>query len=120
MKTIVLSANATPDMNLAKINIDNAGFDPHCGPSFWVTFYNPANNIIDRVTHSMTFDQWQDWTSESSEIADYKYIDIITTLNIDYNFDNIEKIFMDIKNFQLSDINDIYDLVNYKYTKFNI
>lgn len=74
MKTIVLSASATPNMNLAKINIDNAGFDPHCGPSFWVTFYNPANNIIDRVTHSMTFDQWQDWTSESSEIADYKYI----------------------------------------------
>jgi hypothetical protein len=61
-------------MNLAKINIDNAGFDPHCGPSFWVTFYNPTNNIIDRITHSMTFDQWQDWTSESTEIADYKYI----------------------------------------------
>jgi len=38
MKTIVLSANPTPNMNLAKINIDNAGFDPHCGPSFWVTF----------------------------------------------------------------------------------
>jgi hypothetical protein len=74
MKTIVLSANPTPNMNLAKINIDNAGFDPHCGPSFWVTFYNPTNNIIDRITHSMTFDQWQDWTSESSEIADYKYI----------------------------------------------
>jgi hypothetical protein len=74
MKTIVLSANPTPNMNLAKINIDNAGFDPHCGPSFWVTFYNPTGNIIDRVTHSMTFDQWQDWTSESSEIADYKYI----------------------------------------------
>lgn len=74
MKTIVLSANPTPNMNLAKINIDNAGFDPHCGPSFWVTFYNPAGNIIDRITHSMTFDQWQDWTSESSEIADYKYI----------------------------------------------
>lgn len=74
MKTIVLSANPTPNMNLAKINIDNAGFDPHCGPSFWVTFYNPNNNIIDRITHSMTFDQWQDWTSESTEIADYKYI----------------------------------------------
>jgi hypothetical protein len=74
MKTIVLSANPTPNMNLAKINIDNAGFDPHCGPSFWVTFYNPTGNIIDRITHSMTFDQWQDWTSESSEIADYKYI----------------------------------------------
>ena len=74
MKTIVLSANPTPNMNLAKINIDNAGFDPHCGPSFWVTFYNPTNNIIDRITHSMTFDQWQDWTSESTEIADYKYI----------------------------------------------
>ena len=74
MKTIVLSANPTPNMNLAKINIDSAGFDPHCGPSFWVTFYNPTGNIIDRVTHSMTFDQWQDWTSESSEIADYKYI----------------------------------------------
>jgi hypothetical protein len=74
MKTIVLSANPTPNMNLAKINIDNASFDPHCGPSFWVTFYNPTGNIIDRVTHSMTFDQWQDWTSESSEIADYKYI----------------------------------------------
>lgn len=74
MKTIVLSANPTPNMNLAKINIDNAGFDPHCGPSFWVTFYNPTGNIIDRITHSMSFDQWQDWTSESSEIADYKYI----------------------------------------------
>lgn len=74
MKTIVLTANPTPNMNLAKINIDNAGFDPHCGPSFWVTFYNPSGNIIDRITHSMTFDQWQDWTSESSEIADYKYI----------------------------------------------
>ena len=74
MKTIVLSANPTPNMNLAKINIDNAGFDPHCGPSFWVTFYNPTGNIIDRITHNMTFDQWQDWTSESSEIADYKYI----------------------------------------------
>lgn len=74
MKTIVLSANPTPNMNLAKINIDNAGFDPHCGPSFWVTFYNPSGNIIDRITRSMTFDQWQDWTSESSEIADYKYI----------------------------------------------
>jgi len=91
MKTIVLSANATPNMNLAKINIDNAGFDPHCGPSFWVTFYNPTNNIIDRVTHSMTFDQWQDWTSESSEIADYKYIadsitqDLgITYISMDY------------------------------------
>lgn len=74
MKTIVLTANPTPNMNLAKINIDHNNFDPHCGPSFWVTFYNPAGNIIDRVTHSMTFDQWQDWTSESSEIADYKYI----------------------------------------------
>lgn len=74
MKTIVLSANPTPNMNLAKINIDNNSFDPHCGPSFWVTFYNPTGNIIDRITHSMTFDQWQDWTSESSEIADYKYI----------------------------------------------
>ena len=74
MKTIVLSANPTPNMNLAKINIDNAGFDPHCGPSFWVTFYNPTGNIIDRITHSMSFDQWQDWTAESSEIADYKYI----------------------------------------------
>ena len=91
MKTIVLSANPTPNMNLAKINIDNAGFDPHCGPSFWVTFYNPTGNIIDRVTHSMTFDQWQDWTSESSEIADYKYIadsiteDLgITYISMDY------------------------------------
>ena len=91
MKTIVLSASATPNMNLAKINIDNAGFDPHCGPSFWVTFYNPTGNIIDRVTHSMTFDQWQDWTSESSEIADYKYIadsiteDLgITYISMDY------------------------------------
>jgi hypothetical protein len=74
MKTIVLSANPTPNMNLAKINIDHNNFDPHCGPSFWVTFYNPAGNIIDRVVHSMTFDQWQDWTSESSEITDYKYI----------------------------------------------
>ena len=74
MKTIVLSANPTPNMNLAKINIDSADFDPHCGPGFWVTFYNPTNNIIDRITHKMTFDQWQDWTSESSEIADYKYI----------------------------------------------
>ncbi len=73
MKTIVLTANPTPNMNLAKINIDHNNFDPHCGPSFWVTFYNPAGNIIDRVVHSMTFDQWQDWTSESSEIADYKY-----------------------------------------------
>ena len=62
MKTIVLSANPTPNMNLAKINIDSADFDPHCGPGFWVTFYNPTNNIIDRVTHKMTFDQWQDWT----------------------------------------------------------
>lgn len=74
MKTIVLSANPTPNMNLAKINIDSADFDPHCGPGFWVTFYNPSGNIIDRITHKMTFDQWQDWTSESSEIADYKYI----------------------------------------------
>jgi len=74
MKTIVLTANPTPNMNLAKINIDHCNFDPHCGPSFWVTFYNPSGNIIDRITHSMTFDQWQDWTSESSEIADYKYI----------------------------------------------
>lgn len=74
MKTIVLTANPTPNMNLAKINIDHNNFDPHCGPSFWVTFYNPAGNIIDRITHSMTFDQWQDWTSESTEIADYKYI----------------------------------------------
>jgi len=74
MKTIVLSANPTPNMNLAKINIDHCNFDPHCGPSFWVTFYNPSGNIIDRITHSMTFDQWQDWTSESTEIADYKYI----------------------------------------------
>ena len=86
MKTIVLTANPTPNMNLAKINIDNAGFDPHCGPSFWVTFYNPSGNIIDRITHSMSFDQWQDWTAESSEIADYKYIaDSITTdLKIPY------------------------------------
>lgn len=91
MKTIVLSANPTSNMNLAKINIDNAGFDPHCGPSFWVTFYNPNNNIIDRITHSMTFDQWQDWSSESSEVADYKYIadciteDIgITYISMDY------------------------------------
>lgn len=74
MKTIVLTANPTPNMNLAKINIDHNIFDPHCGPSFWVTFYNPNGNIIDRITHSMTFDQWQDWTSENSEIADYKYI----------------------------------------------
>jgi hypothetical protein len=74
MKTIVLTANPTPNMNLARINIDHCNFDPHCGPSFWVTFYNPSGNIIDRITHSMTFDQWQDWTSESSEIADYKYI----------------------------------------------
>jgi hypothetical protein len=74
MKTIVLSANPTPNMNLAKINIDHNNFDPHCGPSFWVTFYNPNGNIIDRITHSMSFDQWQDWTAESSEIADYKYI----------------------------------------------
>lgn len=74
MKTIVLTANPTPNMNLAKINIDHCNFDPHCGPSFWVTFYNPTGNIIDRITHSMSFDQWQDWTSESSEIADYKYI----------------------------------------------
>lgn len=79
MKTIVLSANPTPNMNLAKINIDSADFDPHCGPGFWVTFYNPSGNIIDRITHKMTFDQWQDWTSESSEISDYKYIaDCIT------------------------------------------
>ena len=74
MKTIVLSASPTPNMNLAKINIDSADFDPHCGPNFWVTFYNPTGNIIDRITHKMSFDQWQDWTSESSEIADYKYI----------------------------------------------
>jgi len=86
MKTIVLSANPTPNMNLAKINIDHCNFDPHCGPSFWVTFYNPSGNIIDRITHSMTFDQWQDWTSESTEIADYKYIaDSITEdLSITY------------------------------------
>ena len=91
MKTIVLSANPTPNMNLAKINIDSADFDPHRGPGFWVTFYNPNGNIIDRVSHKMAFDQWQDWTSESSEIEDYKYIadcvteDIgVTYISMDY------------------------------------
>lgn len=90
MKTIVLSANPTPNMNLAKINIDNAGFDPHCGPSFWVTFYNPNNNIIDRITHSMTFDQWQDWTSESTEIADYKYIADSITEDLGITYTNMD------------------------------
>jgi hypothetical protein len=80
MKTIVLTATPTPNMNLAKITIESNDFDPHLGPNFSISFVNPSGLVIDRTYKRMSFDQWQDWSSESSEIADYKYIaDCITT-----------------------------------------
>jgi hypothetical protein len=74
MKTIVLTANPTPNMNLAKITIDSNDFDPHLGPNFSICFLNPSGFTIDRLYRRMGFDQWQDWSAESSEMADYKYI----------------------------------------------
>jgi len=80
MKTIVLTATPTPNMNLAKITIESNDFDPHLGPNFSVSFINPSGLVIDRTYKRMSFDQWQDWSAESSEISDYKYIaDSITT-----------------------------------------
>jgi hypothetical protein len=80
MKTIELTATPTPNMNLAKITSESNDFDPHLGPNFSISFVNPSGLVIDRTYKRMGFDQWQDWSSESSEIADYKYIaDCITT-----------------------------------------
>ena len=79
MKTIVLTATPTPNMNLAKITIESNDFDPHLGPNFSISFINPSGLVIDRSYKRMSFDQWQDWSAESSEISDYKYIaDCIT------------------------------------------
>jgi hypothetical protein len=74
MKTIILSTTPTPDLNVSKLHIDFNSFDPHCGPSFWITYYNANGKIIDREIQQLSFDAWQNWTSENDEISDYKYI----------------------------------------------
>lgn len=87
MKTIVLTTDPNPNLNCSQINIDFNSFDPHTGPSFWVTFYNPNGLIIDRKVNSLSLDEWQNWSAEADEIADYKYIaDKVTeNLGITYN-----------------------------------
>ncbi len=87
MKTIVLTTDPNPNLNCSQINIDFNAFDPHTGPSFWVTFYNPNGLIIDRKVNSLSLDEWQNWSAEADEIADYKYIaDKVTeNLGITYN-----------------------------------
>ena len=59
MKTIVLTATPTPNMNLAKITIESNDFDPHLGPNFSISFINPSGLVIDRSYKRMSFDQWQ-------------------------------------------------------------
>jgi len=87
MKTIVLTTDPTPNLNCTQVNIDFNNFDPHTGPAFWVTFYNSNNNIIDRKIQALSLEEWQNWSAEEDEIADYLYVaDKVTeNLGITYN-----------------------------------
>ena len=74
MKTIVLTTDPTPNLNMTSVHIDSSSFDPHIGPTFWITFYNPSGIVIDRKTQNLSIEDWQNWGSEEDEISDYLYL----------------------------------------------
>lgn len=74
MKTISLNVTPTANLNSTVVNIDLHSFDPHVGPSFWLTFYNSSGYVIDRKVQTLPLEDWQNWGAEDDELADYVYL----------------------------------------------
>mgnify|MGYP006270461023 CR=1 FL=1 len=74
MTTLTVNTQPTPDLNISKLNIDLQDFDAHNGVSFFCTFLNSYNSIIDRRTVTMDGTAWQNWGSTNDPQTDYDYV----------------------------------------------
>ena len=85
MNTIFIPVYPKPSgANVTRLDVDFNEFDPHNGIKFSVVLKNPQDLTLDRVYTCMYGDDWQNWPSEQTAQADYKYVKKVVLDNLGY------------------------------------